>query len=161
MMVGILTISIGLGSAFGQPPDEFHGADSVFEREGIALLWGILKGKDEENSVAYLSIVRTGREGERFQFFSVEAVDPFSNEREWIVRGEKLTGRDVVKSPRSSFAEKTMRRILFFTSLKASEQGKASMVVYYRSLPDTAPEFLSERELLSYFEEVIRRRKKD
>lgn len=153
--------SFGPGLSLSQSPMEFHGADSVFERQGMTLLWGILKGKDEESSWACLYIVRTGKEGERFRFFSVEAVDPFSNEREWIVRGEKLRGRNMVKSPRSSFAEKTMRRIHFFTDSKEVEEGKAEMVVFYRSLPDTAPEFLSEGRLQSYFEEALRMRKKD
>lgn len=157
----LIVVSFGPGLSLSQSSKEFHGADSVFEKQGITLLWGVLKGKDEESSWAYLYIVRTGKEGERFRFFSVEAVDPFSNEREWIVRGEKLTGKNVVKSPRSSFAEKTMRRIHFFTDAQEVEEGKAEMVVFYRSLPDTAPEFLSEGRLLSYFEEALRRQKKD
>jgi len=161
VLMCLIAVSFGPGLSLSQSPKEFHGADSVFERQGMTLLWGILKGKDEESSWAYLYIVRTGKEGERFQFFSVEAVDPFSNEKEWIVRGEKLTGKNMVKSPRSSFAEKTMRRILFFTDSKGAEEGKAEMVVFYRSLPDTAPEFLSEGKLQSYFEEALRRQKKD
>ena len=67
-----------ISPVFGQT--EFHGADSVFEREGITILWAILKGLTQESSWVYINIINS--EKDPFQKFSVEAVDPFSKEKE-------------------------------------------------------------------------------
>ena len=141
---------------FGQ--NEFHGADSVFEREGITILWAILKGPTEESSWVYIKIVNSGKSP--FQIFSMEAVDPFTKEKEWVVKGEKLGKENVVKGVRSSFKDKTARRILFYRSVEVFEKGNSDMAVYYLGVPDTSPEVLSEKEMEDYFEKAIERLKK-
>jgi hypothetical protein len=141
---------------FGQK--EFHGADSAFEREGITILWAILKGSTEESSWVYIKIVNSGKSP--FQIFSVEAVDPFSKEKEWVVKGKKLKKENLVRSNRTSFRDKTVRRILFYRSEKAFEKENPDMTVYYLGVPDTSPEVLSEKEMENYFEKAIERLKK-
>jgi hypothetical protein len=138
---------------FGQT--EFHGADSVFEREGITILWAILKGPAEESSWVYIKIINSGKTP--FQIFSVEAVDPFSKEKEWVVKGEKLGEENVIKGVRSSFRDKTARRILFYRSIEAFEKENPDMTVYYLGVPDTSPEVLSEKEMENYFEKALER----
>jgi hypothetical protein len=134
---------------------EYHGADSVFEKDGVAILWGILKGRDEDSSWVYLKMVIAPEEKGRLRLFSVEAVDPFSGEKEWVVRGQRLERENLVKSRRSSFTDKTVRRILFFRSPEALEEGKPDWVVFYRGVPDTTPELLSEPNLEHYFEQAL------
>ena len=136
---------------------EYHGADSVFEKEGIVVLWGILKGKDEDSSWVYLKILNAAGEKRNFQLFSVEAVDPFSNEKEWMVRGQRLEEENRVKSVRSSFTDKTVRRILFFITRRNLEENKPDMVIFYRGIPDTTPELLSEQDLELYFKQALER----
>jgi hypothetical protein len=131
---------------FGQ--NEFHGADSVFEREGITILWAILKGSTEESSWVYIKIVNSGKSPS--QIFSVEAVDPFSKEKEWVVKGKNLEKENLVRSNRTSFRDKTARRILFYRSTKAFEKENPDMAVYYLGVPDTSPEVLSEKECANY-----------
>ena len=145
-----------ISPVFGQT--EFHGADSVFEREGITILWAILKGPTEESSWVYIKIVNSGKSP--FQIFSVEAVDPFSKEKEWVVKGKKLEKENLVRSDRTSFRDKTARRILFYRSAEAFEKENPDMAVYYLGVPDTSPEVLLEKEMEDYFEKAIERLKK-
>jgi hypothetical protein len=141
---------------FGQ--NEFHGADSVFEREGITILWAILKGPTEESSWVYIKIVNSGKSP--FQIFSVEAVDPFSQEKEWVVKGEKLGKENVVRGVRSSFRDKTGRRILFYKSIEDFKKENPALTVFYLGVPDTSPEFLSEKDLGGYFNKALEKLKK-
>jgi hypothetical protein len=146
------------GVSLAYPQTEHHGADSVFERQGIVILWAILKGQDEANSWVYIRIINSG--GNPFQFYSVEAIDPFSKEKEWVVKGETLQKKNVVKSIRTSFRDKTSRRILFYRNTEALEKENPDMTVFYMGVPDTSPEVLSEKEMDHYFEKVLERVKK-
>ena len=138
--------------------NEFHGADSVFEREGITILWAILKGPTEESSWVYIKIVNSGKSP--FQIFSVEAVDPFTKEKEWVVKGKKFEKENLVRSDRTSFRDKTARKILFYRSTEAFEKETPDMAVYYLGIPDTSPEVLSEKEMEDYFVKALERLKK-
>ena len=57
------------------PETEYHGADSVFEKEGIVILWAILKGQDEASSWVYTKIVNS--EGNPFQLLQRRGDRPF------------------------------------------------------------------------------------
>jgi hypothetical protein len=146
----------GVSLAYPQP--EYHGADSVFEKQGIAILWAILKGQDEASSWVYIKVINSG--GNPFQFYSVEAIDPFSKEKEWVVTGETLQEKNVVKSIRIAFRDKTSRRILFYRNREAMEKQTPEMAVFYMGVPDTSPEVLSEKEMDHYFEKALERIKK-
>lgn len=146
----------GILPAWGER--EYHGADSVFEREGITIVWAILKGSTEESSWVYIKIINSGKNP--FQIFSVEAVDPFSKEKEWVVKGKELENENLIRSNRVSFREKTGRRILFYRSTEAFEKENPDMAVYYLGVPDTSPEVLSENGMEDYFEKAQERLKK-
>jgi hypothetical protein len=149
----LVLIAWDVSPLYGQK--EFHGADSVFEKEGMTILWAILKGPIEEDSWVYIKILNSGKNP--FERFSVQAVDPFSKEKEWIVRGEALQKENVVKNVRASFAEKTGRRVLFYKNERDVSKESPSMIVYYLSVPDTTPELLTEKEVENYFEKALRR----
>jgi len=156
VVVWMVLIVGEISPVFGQT--EFHGADSVFEREGTTILWAILKGQDEAGSWVYIKIVNSGKNP--FQTFSVEAVDPFSKEKEWVVKGERLAEENVIKGVRSSFKDRTARRILFYRSTEAFEKANPDMAVYYLGVPDTSPEVLSEKEMEDYFKKALQRLRK-
>jgi hypothetical protein len=137
---------------------EYHGADSVFKKEGIIILWAILKGQDEASSWVYIRIINSG--GNPFQFYSVEAIDPFSKEKEWVAKGDKLEKENLIKSIRTTFRDKTSRRILFYVNREALEKEKPDMTVFYMGVPDTSPEALSEKEMDAYFQKALERIKK-
>lgn len=154
MVLTFNTISVSLARS----ETEYHGADSVFEKDGIIILWAILKGQDEASSWVYIKIINAG--GNPFQFYSVEAIDPFSKEKGWGVKGHKLEKDNIVKSARASFRDKTSRRILFYGNRDTLEKEKPDMTVFYLGVPDTSPEMLSEREMDRYFENALERVKK-
>jgi hypothetical protein len=49
------------------------------------------------------------------------------------------------------------RRFFFFKKDEPALDSSPDMTVYYMSIPDTAPEFLNESGLLSYFKEAMAR----
>ncbi len=161
----ILTLGLLIGSVvgnqelFAETPEqhEYHGADSVFQAEGIAIFWAILKGKDDESSLVYINLIRTDDSGKPFQKYSVLAIDPFSKEEKWVIEGEKFDEKNLLKLNRASFRDMTERRFFFYKSDKNHEDKKPDMVVYYLSIPDTAPEFFEESQLEDYFKEAITR----
>ena len=145
----LIWIALGTQAAFGQK--QYHGADSVFRAEGIAVFWAILKGVDEVNSQVYIKIVATTSGAESSRLFSILAVDPFSDTRDWLANGEKFNKVNFIKSSRASFQDKPARRMLFFRNRDNWKKGEADVVIYYMSIPDTAPEVLTEKQLEDYF----------
>jgi hypothetical protein len=141
---------------YGQ--EEYHGADSVFETEDMIILWAILKGPDEEHSWVYIKILFPGAGPNPWQSFRVEAVDPFSREKEWVTPREKVEKENVVKTPRSSFRDKTGRSILFYRDQDAVD--RPGRIVFYQGVPDTTPELGTEAQLEDYFNQALKRLKK-
>jgi hypothetical protein len=143
-----------------QGQKEYHGADSVFEKEGMVILWAILKGSTEETSWVYIKILQPEGGQIPFSIFGVEAVDPFSKAKEWIVKGKTLNNPQMIRSIRASFREKIGRRISFYQNKEEYQADKPAMAVFYLGVPDTSPELLSEKEVEDYFEKAIQRLKK-
>ena len=139
---------------------EYHGADSVFQAEGIAIFWAILKGSDDESSLVYINIIVTDDNGGKFVKFSVLALDPFSKEEKWVFEGKKFEKKNLLTLNRASFRDMMERRFFFYTTDKNYQDKKPDMVVYYLSIPDTAPEFLEESDLEDYFKDAVTRLKK-
>ncbi len=155
----ILSIFSTPALLFGQT--EYHGADSVFQKNGLTILWAILKGPDEDHSWVYLQIVASEEMIQSFQRFSVEAVDPFTNTREWVLKGNRLERRNLIKETRSCFRDRTGRRVLFYRDAAEVEADRPAMAVFYLSVPDTAPELLTEQEIRDYLQKALQRLKKD
>ena len=147
---------VWLHPVWGQ--EEHHGADSSFQLGNLVLLWGIVKGPDEDRSWVYLKMIRTGSEPGAWKSYRVEAVDPFSQEKEWVTPVESLLKDNLIKSPRSSFRDKTGRRIYLYSTLSMEE--KPAAIIFYQGVPDTTPEFLTEKELNDYFGQALKRLKK-
>lgn len=77
--------------------------------------------------------------------------------KEWVVKGEALQKENMVKGVRTSFREKTGRRVLFYKNGEDLLKENPAMIVYYLSVPDTSPELLTEREIENYFEKALGR----
>jgi len=113
-------------------PSEYHGADSTFKANGISIFWAIFKGPEESSSWVYIRIINQEDDLNQFRTFSLIASNPFSDAEEWIIKAEKLNYK--------------------------SE--KPDMAVYYLSVPDTAPEFLTLEKLEAYFKDAEKRLEK-
>ncbi len=162
----IVTLIVLIGSVRGNQvvcaeEKEYHGADSVFQAEGIAIFWAILKGADDESSLVYINIIVTDANSDKFAKLSVLAVDPFSKEEQWVFEGQEFQQKNLLKLNRASFRDMMERRFFFYTSEENYKDKNPDMVVYYLSIPDTAPEFLKESELEEYFKDALARLKKN
>jgi hypothetical protein len=140
---------------------EIHGADSSFRAKGITVLWAILKGASEETSLVHVRILHDRAAAPGLQFYRVEAVDPFSKERAWIMKGEPLGAVQTLKIVRTDFRDKTERWLHFYTDRESLEKGQAALTIFYHGVPDTAPELLTEAELEAYLVQALSRIKQE
>ena len=107
--VGLVLLFVLLAGRPAFAAAELHGADSSFRAEGVTILWAILKGASEENSFVYIRILHDAAAAPTLKFYRVEAVDPFSKERAWLMKGESLGPIRTLKIVRADFREKTER----------------------------------------------------
>jgi hypothetical protein len=135
----------------------YHGADAVFQAEGLAIFWAILKGDDDEHSLVYINVVSTGKTVSPFRKFSLQAMDPFSTEKKWVFTDKAFEQNNLIKLNRASFRNMMERRFFFYMKDELAMDSSPDMTVYYMSIPDTAPEFLDESSLLSYFKGAMAR----
>lgn len=148
---GLGTFDLGIAG-------EYHGADSVFKIKDVAVVWAILKGSDDAHSTVVIRIENLSAGKPAYQSFSVSAVHPFSSAEKWLFRNKAFGEKNLVRSSRASFRDMPGRRILLYKSAEGSQ--KPDMVIYYMSIPDTAPEFLEPEQLDNYLNETVERLKK-
>lgn len=129
---------------------QIHGADSSFRAQGITILWAILKGASEETSFVHIRILHDKAAAPELRFYRVEAVDPFSKEREWTMKGEPLGALQTLKIVRTDFRDKTERWLHFYRDRESLEKGRPALTIFYHGVPDTAPELLTEADLESF-----------
>jgi hypothetical protein len=130
---------------------QVHGENSIFAGNGVALAWGVLKGETEGLTLAILRIVPAGG---AYTYVSVEGIDPFTETRQEILPGQPLGSQVDVRSPRATFADLPRREIHFYTA-DGWRLGQPALTVYFMGLPDTSPEFTSERALLVYLHDAL------
>ncbi|MDD5100906.1 MAG: hypothetical protein PHP66_08145 [Syntrophales bacterium] len=136
---------------------EIHGADSSFRAQGITILWAILKGASEETSFVHIRILHDKAAAPGLRFYRIEAVDPFSKEREWVGNGEPLGSVQTLKIVRTDFRDKTERWLHFYGDRESLEKGQATLTIFYHGVPDTTPEILTEAELDAYLVQALSR----
>jgi hypothetical protein len=146
-MAFLLALSTGIPAIAAT---EIHGADSSFRAEGVTILWGILKGSSEETSYVHIRILYAASAAPGLAFYRVEAVDPFSKERAWIMKGEPIGAIQTLKIVRTDFRDKTERWLHFYADRESLEKNRPALTIFYHGVPDTAPEVLTETELEAY-----------
>jgi hypothetical protein len=145
-LIAALCLVAAAASAHGQQ-QEIHGADSVFASPELTIVWAVLRGAAEEQSVVVVRIVNTLG---RYAYVSVDGSDPFTRRRAPIVKDLVLRDQVDVRSSRQSFAEYPRREIHLYRRAGDWGAGKPDLTVYYLGVPDSTPEFASEARLLSY-----------
>jgi hypothetical protein len=151
----LLIVLSAAGPAFAAT--EIHGADSSFRAQGITVLWAILKGASEETSFVHIRIIHDRAAAPGLRFYRIEAVDPFSKEREWATKGEALGTIQTLKIIRTDFRDKTERWLHFYPDRESLEKGRPALTIFYHGVPDTAPELLTETELEAYLAQATSR----
>lgn len=136
----------------GAQPEEVPGGDAIFSGRGVAIFWGVVRGPDEARTRVVLRIERLDP-GAPWRLASVEALDPFTGQREWVRLALDLAADPVatVEMSREGFVAKPSRRVLFYRDAEAVQADRPGLVVAYVSIPDTVPEFASRAELNEHF----------
>ena len=151
-VVAFLAFLLATGAAAAAEERQIHGENSSFLGDGVAMVWGVLRGVREEETRA---VLRIGLAGGEYAAVSVEGVDPFSGTRQELQPRRPLSSRMDVWSLRSTFADLPRREIHFF----AEDDGQVrppALTVYFMGLPDTTPEFGSEAALLGYLDRTLK-----
>ena len=150
-LVVVLVLLVMPTLALGQG-QEIHGENSVFLGQGVAIVWGVLKGATEEQTQVILRIVSTDTS---FADVRIEAVDPFTQNRQMIIDGQPLHDHLDVRTPRGTFADFPRREIRLYRTDADWQADKPSVTIFYLGLPDTTPEFSSEAALFSYLDGAL------
>ena len=98
-VAGLVLLMVLMAGRPAMAATELHGADSSFRAQGITILWAILKGPTEETSQVYIRILHDKGAAPALAFFGVEAVDPFSKERAWVIKATPLGEPDTADRP--------------------------------------------------------------
>lgn len=113
-----------------------HGASDAFAGDGVAIVWGVLRGATEESTVVVLRLAADAR---RFSQVEVAGVDPFTRDTKIRFPASALGAELDVRLPRAGFADHPRTELRF--------SGAESLVVFYLGIPDTTPEFASAAAL--------------
>ena len=152
--LGLVAFLALLPLAWSAPPSaegqQIHGENSSFLGQGVAMVWGVLRGASEESTQVILRIVPAGGD---YAAVSLDGVDPFTQRRQELLGMQPLGNQLDIRTSRGTFADLPRREIHFFTANDQHAQ-RPSLTVYFMGLPDTTPEFTSEAALQTYLGET-------
>jgi hypothetical protein len=115
---------------------EVHGASDAFAGEGVAIVWGVLRGASEESTMVVLRVAADAR---RYNRVEAAGIDPFTRETKIRFPVTSLGAGLDLPLPRAGFADHPRTELRF--------SGPESLTVYYLGIPDTTPEFSSAAAL--------------
>ncbi len=130
---------------------QIHGENSSFLGQGVAMVWGVLRGTREEETRVVLRIDAAGGE---YSAVSVEGVDPCTGARRLLLAPRPVGAVLDVWTPRATFAGLPRREIHFYPK-DGGEIRSPTITIYFMGLPDTTPEFNSEGALDGYLNETL------
>lgn len=119
---------------------EVHGAHDAWAEPGVALAWGVLRGRDEASTHVWIRI-----QVDPARWARVQAVgrEPFDGGSADLPIRQQDGGRYTVDVPRSRFADYPRTEL----RLWAPGAVRPGLLVYFAGVPDTTPEF-NERTTL-------------
>ncbi len=157
MRLRVLLAALSLHAAFANAaPDaagarEIHGVADAFAQPGVALAWGILRGKSEADTTVVVRVETTDPD---FAFVVADGIDPFTQRRKAIQAPVRASPRADLRFSRAHFADYPR------TEFKFAADGKATspaLTVYYLGVPDTTPEFATQEALGRYLDDRLAR----
>lgn len=134
--------------ASGQTREQ-HGAGDAFARDGVSIVWAVLRGANEDQTQVRL---RVSADPARYTHFAVHGIDPFSKNEALLAAPRAAAPPATVSILRARFAQLPRTEVRFFSSERDVAAGKPALVVFYLGVPDTTPEFEIEAKLTTYLE---------
>ena len=130
---------------------EVHGSSDAFALPGVALAWGVLRGRDETSTRV---TIRIDADPARFATVEVVGVDPFGGGRKLHLSATPIGGSFDFRASRVDFADYP-RTELRFAGRGTGEAMPGGVTVFYQGVPDTTPEFDDPARLDAYLEARI------
>lgn len=159
----VIMAAIGIAHAADPPAtgaaaaSEMHGSLDAFAARGVALAWGVLRGKDEATTQV---VVRVEADRARYGALAVAGVDPFTRASQPLVPSAPIDGVRTVRIPRARFADLPRTEWRLFASGTPAAGDAPALLVFYQGIPDTTPEFDDaarlERDLIARIERARR-----
>ena len=134
--------------ASGQTREQ-HGAGDAFARDGVSIVWAVLRGVNEDQTLVRL---RVSADISRYTHFAVIGINPFSKDEALLVAPRAAASPATVTISRARFAQFPRTDVRFFSSERDVAAGRPTLVIFYLGVPDTTPEFESEAKLTRYLE---------
>lgn len=119
-------------AAFAQSHREVHGAHDAWAEPGLALAWGVLRGRDESSTRV---VIRIEADPQRHATLSALGRDPFGGGSVELPVQRLADGVWRIEVPRSHFADHPRTELRF-----AATPPGAALLVFYQGVPDTTPE---------------------
>lgn len=146
------------GALAQSKPVEVHGSLDAYATTGLALAWGVLRGRDEASTKV---VVLVDAEPAVYGSMSLTGVDPFTRVSQTLMPIRSIGGPFQFFSPRSRFADLPRTEWRFYHSQVSAPAEAPALVVYYLGIPDTTPEFDDETKLNAYLADRIERARRD
>jgi len=128
-----------------------HGVADAFARQGVALAWGVLRGKSETDTIV---VIRVETSAPGYAFVSADGIDPFTQQRKSLRSPTRAGGGVDLEIPRAHFADFPRTEFKFAAAESASAP---TLIVYYLGVPDTTPEFPTRDALGRYLADRLAR----
>ena len=149
--IAAVALCASIAHAAPDGASEVHGVADAYARPGVALAWGILRGKSEADTVV---VVRVDADAPTYAFVAADGIDPFTQQRKTIQPPTRATGGVDLRFPRSHFADFPRTEFRFSATGNATSP---ALTVYYLGVPDTTPEFPTQDALGRYLTDRLAR----
>lgn len=153
--ITLLAVACLTTPAFAQT--EAHGSSDVYATPDVALVWGVLRGASDADT---LIVIRISARANAFGSVAVYGINPFSKAEQPLQPPIALDHNVDVQIPRSRFAELPRTELRFFATADGGRGEMPKLTVFYAGVPDTTPEFADRRKLEAYLDERIARARK-
>ncbi|MEO5764500.1 MAG: hypothetical protein ABIR52_04255 [Casimicrobiaceae bacterium] len=139
-----LVLCAGPARAAADGAGEVHGVADAFAQPGVALAWGVLRGKSEADA---LVVVRVETSAPDYALVAADGIDPFTQQRKAIQQPIRASSSVDLRIARAHFAQFPRTEFRFFAGGSAAAP---SLTLYFLGVPDTTPEFATEEALSRY-----------
>jgi hypothetical protein len=157
-MLFALTLAMRPADTRAAPVDEVHGSLDAFAAPGVALAWGVLRGKSDATTEV---VVRIDASAGSYRALAVAGVDPFTKASQPLLAATPINGSLLVRLPRSRFADLPRTEWRFYAAATPVWSDPPALLVYYQGIPDTTPEFDDEAKLTASLAERIERARRE
>ena len=150
--VAMLVVPLLTTPAFAQ--SEVHGSSDVYATPDVALVWGVLRGASDADTMI---VMRIATDASTYRLVGVYGINPFSKAEQPLQPTVALDRSVDVQVPRTRFAELPRTELRFYATAEDARAGSSKLTVFYAGVPDTTPEFDDRRKLDAYLDDRITR----